>query len=188
MTSFFYRQLEPCASSRLPVRPALAAKGNGLPFIPREPSDKSAPHRVLEHETQAAFLKALIAYEDGEGSRQLRASLARADRESTRIRHALWLMLTLFIVSAAGLGYCAVLRPNVFSDPTHFVTLSLSVLGLASLICQVEFVGYLLWHRFAVSHLYKECRQRVLLLVESRLRASLRRSESAERCQGWDAP
>jgi hypothetical protein len=94
---------------------------------------------MLEHKTQAAFLKALIAYEDNEASRQLQDSLAKADQERKCIRHALFLMVTLFIVSLVGLSYCALLLPRIFSNPTHFVTKSLNVLGLASLICQVEF-------------------------------------------------
>ena len=135
---------------------------------------------MLEHETQAAFLKALIAYEEGEASRQLQDSLAKADRERKCIRHALFLMVTLFILSLAGLSYCALLLPRIFSNPTHFVTKSLSFLGLASLICQLEFFGCLLWHRSAVDRLHKECRRRVLLLVESQISVSLRRSPGAD--------
>ena len=67
---------------------------------------------MLDHKTQAAFLKALIAYEDNEESRQLRDSLAKADRERKRIRHALFLMVALFILSLAGLSYCALLLPQ----------------------------------------------------------------------------
>jgi hypothetical protein len=137
---------------------------------------------MQEHETQAGFLKVLIAYEDGDASRQLREGLAKADHESKRIRHAMFLVVTLFILSLAGLSYCAVLLPQIFFNPTHFVTLSLSVLGLASLISQLELFGYLLWHRFTVNRLHKECRRRVLLLVESQLRASLYAGERA--CQG----
>jgi len=65
--------------------------------------------------------------------------------------------------------YCAILLPRISSNPTHIVTRSLNVVGLASLICQLEFFGYLLWHRYAVNRLHKECRRRVLLLVDSQL-------------------
>jgi cytochrome c biogenesis protein CcdA len=135
---------------------------------------------MLKHETQAALLKALIALEDGEESRQLRASLTKADRERKRICHAMLLMATLFILSLAGLGYCVLLLRQTIYNPTHFVTTSLSVLGLASLISQLEFFGYLLWHRVRVGRLHKECRRRVLLLAESQLSASPRRSLSAD--------
>jgi hypothetical protein len=138
---------------------------------------------MLEHKTQAAFLKALIAYEDGEASLRLRESLAKADRERKRIRHALFLMVTLFILALAGLSYCALLLPQIFSNPGHFVTKSLSFLGLASLIAQLEFFGYLLWHHFEVNRLHKECRRRVLLLVDSQLGTSLRRIPCADTLQ-----
>jgi hypothetical protein len=176
MTSTFDRQLEPCARNGLSRRPPPVAKANSPPLTPHAICDKSPPDPLPEHETEAAFLKALIAYEEGEASLQLRNSLAKADRERKRIRHAIILMLALFILSSAGLSYCAILLPQTSSTSTHFVANSLSVLGLVSLICQLEFFGYLLWHRLAVNRLHKECRRRVLLLVESRLKASRRQN------------
>lgn len=174
MKSTFDRRLEPCARNVRSAPPPPAAKVNSAPLIPAATCDKSVADRMLEHKTQAAFLKALIAYEDGEASRQLRDNLAKADRESRFIRHAMSLMVMLFLLSLAGLGYCALLLPQIFFDPSHFVIKSLCVFGLASLISQLEFFVYLLWHRFEVDRLHKECRRRILLLVESQLRASLR--------------
>jgi hypothetical protein len=176
MTSTFDSQLAPCARNGHSVRPPPVAPGASSPPARRAIRDKPAPDRMLDHKTQAAFLKALIAYEDNEASRQLQDSLSKADRERKCIRHALFITMTLFIIAVAGLSYCALLLPRIFSNPTHFVTRSLNVLGLASLICQVEFFSYLLWHRFAVNRLHKECRRRVLLLVDSQLSASLGRS------------
>jgi hypothetical protein len=138
---------------------------------------------MLEHETQAAFLKVLIAYEAGEASLRLRDDLAKAERERKCIRRAILLTVMLFILSVSGLSYCALLLPHVYSNPSHFATVILSVLALASLICQLEFFGYLLWHRVAANRLLKECRRRVLLLAEPRLRASLRGSPSVDLCQ-----
>ena len=176
MRSNFARQLEPCAWNGITMRATPVERGSFSPPIPRPTCDKFAPERILEHETQEAFLKRLIAYEDGEASIQLQNSLAKADRENKRIRHAMLLMVTIFLLSLVGLGVCAALLPQIFSNPTHFVIKSLGFLGLASLISQIELFGYLLWKRFAVNHLHKECRRRVLLLVESRLGASLRKS------------
>jgi len=171
-------QSEPCAKFDHSLRPSSVTNSNGSPLIPRQIRDKSAPNRKLEHETQAGFLKTLIAYEDNELNLQLRSSLAKADREGKYVRYALFSMATLFILSVAGLVYCAVLLPRIFADPAHFVTKSLSVLVLASLISQFEFFGYMLWQRTAVNRLHKECRRRVLLLVESQLSTSLRRDLS----------
>ena len=136
-----------------------------------------------EQETQAAFLRALIAYEDGEESLRLRQNLAKADRELNSIRQAMLVMVAIFVLSLAGLAYCVVLLPPTVYHPTRLVSTTFCILGLASLIAQLEFFGYLLWHRSAVNRLHKECRRRVLLLVDSQLRASLQRSPSAEICR-----
>lgn len=177
MTSSFVRQLEPCArNGRLVRPPPPVAKRNSAPPIPRPICDKSYPDRIPEHKTQAAFLQALIAYEDGEASHELQEKLAKAERDRKSIRRAMLFMVTLFILSLAGLSYCALLVPEVFSNSTPFLTKSLIILGLASLISQLEFFGYLLWHRGAVNRLHKECRHRALLLVQSRLKASFHRS------------
>jgi len=173
--STFATQIEPCARNGRSVPLPPVAKGKSSPQRPRAIYEKSAPDRMLGHETPAAFLKALIAYEEGETRLELQESLANAERESKWIRHVMFWMVTLFILSLAGLGYCAVLLPEIFFYPTHLATKSLTVLGLASLISQLELFGYLLWHRCKVNHLHKECRRRVLLLVESQLRASLTR-------------
>jgi hypothetical protein len=135
--------------------------------------EEPAAARTRERETQAAFLKVLIAYDDGEASLQLQDRLAKVHRESKRIRQVIFVMVALFILALCGLGYCALLRPRVFSDPTHFVTRSLSFVGLASLISQVQLFGYLVWQRVAAGRLHQECHRRVVLPVESQLRAFL---------------
>src|SRR5689334_19548503 len=101
MTSDFNRQMEPCARNGFAVTPPPVAKGDSSPLIPRAVCDKSAPDRMLDHEKEAAFLKALLAYEEGEQSRHLQDSLAKAERERKRIRRAIFLMVTLFVLSLA---------------------------------------------------------------------------------------
>ena len=122
---------------------------------------------MLDHKTQAAFLKALIAYEDNEASRQLQDNLAKADRE--REFHPSRLVLDGDALHSF-LGRNELLCPSAAADLFQSRALrhqSLNVLGLASLICQLEFFGYLLWHRVTVNRLHKECRRRVLLLIDS---------------------
>ena len=178
--SAFDRQLEICARTVRFVPSPPTPEGNSAPLSSRTASENSAPPRMLEHETQTAFLKRLIAYVDGEASRQLHDRLADADHNSKRIGRAMFVTVVLFILSLAGLGYCADVLPQIFSNPTHILTKSLSILVLASLICQLEFLGYLLWHRLAVCRLQKECRRRILLLVEPQLKVLLTRSPSAD--------
>jgi hypothetical protein len=128
---------------------------------------------MVAHKTQAAFLTTLIACEDGEESRQLHEKLVKTGRESKCVCRTLFAVLMLLLLSVAGLSYCAILLPRVFSDSTNPIVWSLSILGFASSICLLELIGYLLWQRFAVARLHKECRLRVLLLVERHIRASL---------------
>ena len=57
------------------------------------------------------------------------------------IRRAVFVMILLLMLSLAGLGYCALLLPEVFRNPTHLLMRSLSTLSLGSLISQVAFLG-----------------------------------------------
>jgi hypothetical protein len=109
MTSKFDRQLQPCARNGLSVQPPPVSTGNSSPLISRAIRDKSAPDRMLEHVTQAAFLKVLIAYEAGEASLRLRDDLAKAERERKCIRRAILLTVMLFILS----GRAELLCPSV---------------------------------------------------------------------------
>ncbi len=132
-----------------------------------------SPIYTTEHRNSGAFLKALIQHLGSEQHRQLLAELAEANREDKCIRRAVFLMVVLLMFSVAGLGYCAILEPEVFRNPEHPLTQSLSVLGLGSLISQLLFLAYLLWHRlFAVTRLHREGRRLILALALSRLNAS----------------
>jgi hypothetical protein len=117
------------------------------------------------HKEPGAFLRALIMHLDGEERRQLHDSLAKAEREEKCIRRAVFLTMLLLLLAVAGLGYCAILLPEVFRNPTHLLVRSLSVLGLGSLISQAVFLGYLRWHRSVVTRLHEECRRLVLALA-----------------------
>lgn len=126
--------------------------------------------RATKRNTEGAFLKQLIAHDTSEESCQLQHSLVQAGRDERCIRRAMFLMWTLFIFSLAGLGYCAVLLPDVFHNPDHMITRSLCYLGLGALISQGVFIGYFFWHRAVVSRLHGECRLLVLALAQSRLK------------------
>ena len=128
--------------------------------------------QMTAHKKPGAFLKALLLHLDSEERRQLHDSLATAEREEKCIRRAVFLMVVLLMVSVAGLGYCALLLPEVFRNPTHLLMRSLSALGLGSLISQVVFLGYLLWHRTVVTRLHEECRRLILALARSYLQVS----------------
>ncbi len=141
------------------------------PSSPRPaPMDTPILDRVTKRNTERAFLKQLIAHDTSEESCQLQQSLVQAGRDERCIRRAMLLMWTLFMVSLAGLGYCAVLLPDVFHNPDHLATRSLCYLGLGALISQMIFIGYFFWHRAVVRRLHGECRLLVLALAQSRLK------------------
>lgn len=119
----------------------------------------------------SAFLRALLVYLSKEERGHWYDSLAHAEREHQCLRRAVFLMGVLLMVALAGMGYCAVLLPDVFRDPTHLIIRGLSVLGLGALIAQVVFLGYLIWHRTVMNHLHEECRSLVRALVRSRRKA-----------------
>ena len=127
---------------------------------------------ITAHKKTGAFLKALIINLSSEECLQLYDMLDKAEREEKCIRRAVFLMVVLLMISVAGLGYCALLVPEVFRNPTHPLMRSLSVLGLGSLISQVVFLGYLLSHRTGLARLHKECQRRVLALARAQLKAT----------------
>jgi hypothetical protein len=127
--------------------------------------------RMTAHKKPGAFLKALLLHLDSEERHQLHDNLAKAEREEKSIRRAVFLAMLILMLSLSGLGYCAVLLPDVFRSPTPLLVRSLLVLALGSLISQAVFLGYLLWHRATVTRLHEECRRLVLALARVRLTA-----------------
>jgi hypothetical protein len=152
-------------------KPALQrAEPNPSPPTPDPLDGKPMLDRAMEHQTEHAFLKRLIEHDASEESRQLQDSLAQAERDERCIRRAMFLMAVLFMLSLAGLSYCAILLPDVFRNPEQLVMRSLGYLGLGSLISLGVFLGYLLWHRVIVRRLRRECRRLVLALARSQLK------------------
>ena len=164
----FDSQLEPCVGNGLSGPPPQDARSNPSPPTPDTLDGKPRLNRMLERNTEHAFLKVLIAHDTSNESRQLQNRLTETEREHKCIRRAAFLMVVLFMLSLAGLSYCAILLPEVFRNPGHIVMRGLYDLGLGSLISQVAFLGYLLWHRANVSRLHRECR--LLVLVKSPLK------------------
>jgi hypothetical protein len=146
------------------------AEPDPSPPTPDPMDGKPMLNRTMEHNKEHSFLKLLIAHDASEESRQLQDDLAQAERDERCIRRAMFLMAVIFMLSLAGLGYCAILLPDVFHNPRHLVMRSLGYLGLGSLISQGAFLGYLLWHRIGVRRLRRECRRLVLALARSQLR------------------
>ena len=117
----------------------------------------------------APFLKALLLHLGREECRRLHDGLVQTEREQRCIRRAMFLAVLLFLLAGAGLGYCAVLLPELFDEAGHPVVPGLLALALGALISQAMFVGYSLWHRAEVNRLHEDCRRLILDLAASQL-------------------
>lgn len=141
---------------------------------------------MVAHKKTGTFLKTLILHLDHAEqvrAEQVRAEQVRADHrllcdhlskaehEKKSICRAVFLAMLLLMFSAAGLGYCAILMPEVFHSPGNLLIRSLAVLGLGSLISQAIFLGYLVWHHAVAARLHEEGRRVVLALALARLQA-----------------
>jgi hypothetical protein len=136
---------------------------SGLPLSGANSANpKSLLSGAIAGNTEHALVKHLIAHDTSEASRLLLHGLAQTERDHKCIRRALFLVVLLFMLSVSGLGYCAILLPEVFSESRYHLPQTLCGLGLGSLVSLVAFLGYLLWNRAVKSRLLGECRLRLL--------------------------
>jgi hypothetical protein len=133
----------------------------------------------MERNTERAFLKLLIAHDTSKESQQLQHSLSQAERDEKCIRRALSLVVMLFMLSLVGLGYCAILFPEVLYQSRYHVLSGLGGLGLGSVISLVGILTCLLWHSVAVSRLHRTCRLRLLAKIQ------LQRGTAPSRADGF---
>jgi|tagenome__1003787_1003787.scaffolds.fasta_scaffold20555244_2 hypothetical protein len=119
---------------------------------------------MSEREKQTRFLKELIRTECCDELESLKAQITKAERDERCIRSALWLMLVLALLSAAGLGYSAVFVREFFENATPAIVKVFSALVLASMICLVGFLGFWVWTRQICNRLYEDCRNLIISL------------------------
>ena len=127
---------------------------------------------MSERQKQAAFLKALMTYEDGIEHQLLKERLCTAERNERCLIYACRLVGCLVLVGLGGLGYSAVLLPQFFDNAPHFLIQFFSALGLGSMMCLSVFGGLWLWYRHAVNRVYDECRKVVIRMIEARFKTS----------------
>ncbi len=127
---------------------------------------------MSEHQKQAAFLKALLAHDNGIEHQSLKERLCVAERNERCLLYACRLVGVLVVVGVAGLGYSAVLLPEFFDNSPHFLIQFFSALGLGSIMCLTVFSALWFWYRSAVNRIYEECRQVVRRMVEVRFKTS----------------
>lgn len=127
---------------------------------------------MTEYRKQAAFLKALLKYDDCSESRILCERLTVAEQNERCLLGACRLVAVVALLGVAGLGYSAVLLPQFFDNSTHVVVQFFSALGLGSLMCLGAFLGLWFWYRNAVNRIHDECRRMITAMVEARSRTS----------------
>jgi hypothetical protein len=119
---------------------------------------------MTEREKQHQFLKQLIRADSSDKCRELQARISKAERDERCIRSAVFLVVVLALLSAAGLGYSAVLLPEFFENTTPLLVKVFSALVLTSLICLLGFCGFWLWYRGVCDRIYNECRNWIISL------------------------
>jgi hypothetical protein len=119
---------------------------------------------MSEREKQNRFLKELIQTDNSDECRQLQARIRKAERDERCIRSAVFLMLILALLSAAGLGYSAVLLPEFFQSSTPTVVKVFSALALACGLCLLGFSGFWWWYRGVCDRSYNELRNWIMSL------------------------
>jgi hypothetical protein len=122
-----------------------------------------------EHETETAFLRHIILYDDSEERLRLDKSIAQVRRDTRCVQRVASVTVLFPLLALAGLAYGALLQTNSPYSGAELVLRVLCVLGLAALICLVGFAGLLTVYLSKLRRLQKEARQLVLRLLESRL-------------------
>ena len=117
---------------------------------------------MSEREKQHQFIKQLIRADTSDKCRELQARICKAERDERCIRAALFIVMVLALLSAAGVGYSAVLLPEFFDNSTPVVVKVFSALVLACIICVLGFCGFWLWYRSVCDRVYNECRNWII--------------------------
>jgi formate hydrogenlyase subunit 3/multisubunit Na+/H+ antiporter MnhD subunit len=125
---------------------------------------------MSEYRKQAAFLKALMSYDESSEHQPLLERLAQAENNERCLIGACWLVGLIALFGLAGLGYSAVLLDQFFDGSPHVLLRIFGALGLGAALCLVFFIALWFWYRNAVNRIHQECRQVVTRMVASRLR------------------
>ncbi|HEV2392207.1 MAG TPA: hypothetical protein VG146_07565 [Verrucomicrobiae bacterium] len=121
------------------------------------------------HQTETAFLRRIILYDDGEERRKLETSIAQVQRDQRCVQRVAYVMAPFPLLAIAGVFYAEILQEGFPYSGFGLGLRLLCVLGLASLICLAGFAGLLTVYRLKLNRLRKECLQLVNGLLESRL-------------------
>ena len=127
---------------------------------------------MSEYRKQAAFLKAMMTFEEGADDCELRERLSHAERNERCLLCSCRLVALIALLGFAGLGYSAVLLPEFFDQTTHAIIHICTALCLGSLFCLVVFLGLWFWYRSLVNRIHEDCRRLVITTFEVRLKGN----------------
>lgn len=122
---------------------------------------------MSKRQKQTAFLKTLVLHGGTAERRKLFERLSRAERDEHSSWCALWLVMVLSLLCVCGVCYSSVLLPDFFRSPSHMVVKVFCMLGLASAVCSIAFVGCWLWYRGVLNRVQEQARQTVMEILES---------------------
>jgi hypothetical protein len=124
---------------------------------------------MSEHETETAFLRHIILYDDSDKRLKLEENIAQVQQHVRCVQRVASVTAPFPLLAIAGIAYGAILHDNFPFNGAELVFTVLCVLGLASLICLVGFAGLLMVYFKKLHQLRKEARQLAIRLLESRL-------------------
>lgn len=121
------------------------------------------------HQTETAFLRRIILYDDGEECRKLETSIERVQHHQRCVQQVMYLLAPLPMLAIAGVFYAEILQEGFQDNGFGLGLRFLCELGLASLICLAGFVCLLAVYRQKLNRLRMECFRLIVRLLESRL-------------------
>lgn len=122
-----------------------------------------------EHQTETAFLRHIILYDDSDERRKLEKRIAQVQQDVRCVQRVASVTALFPLLAIAGIAYGVLLQENFPYSGSEYVLWFLCVLGLASLVCLVGFAGLLTVYLKKLRRLRKEARQLVIRLLESHL-------------------
>lgn len=125
---------------------------------------------MSEHQKQAAFLRALLDFDEAPEARLLQERLTLAERNERCLLSACRLVGMIGLLGFSGLGYSAVLLPEFFDRSSHVAVQLCSAMGLGSLMCLGVFLTLWIWYRAGTNKVREECRVTIGKMLVSRLR------------------
>ncbi len=121
---------------------------------------------MKKREEETAFYKTLIRQADAAVQGRLTGEIDAAARDETCCWRAMRAMGVMGFACFCGIGY-AILVPDFSPRVTRGVVQIIAVMGLASLLSAVAFLGFWLWHRAHLNHLCRESRRMILASLGS---------------------